>query len=322
MRAILSIAVLSFVLGNPHTIAQTNLSSNRCEQHTLIVTVSDKTGPVMNLNKSNFRLESKPPIIEVTSAATRRQAPRAVLVLDLSGSMRSPGKLKVVTSLARGLIDASPANATFALLTFSDNVRDRLEFPAPKDVLLQNLEAIRQEPPDAKGGRTALLDTLVQAVGAFGATRPGDTIFLISDGGDNRSHAHRSEVKKLLLERGVRLFSFVPFEAVPPEEVKLGPQALADLSHETGGRSFSLEGTSRLWGWDDSEEALTREYEMGKYMYVLAASSYYLALDVKGAIRKPATLKLRIVGSDGEPMHDVKFLYPQELMPCPTADMH
>jgi Mg-chelatase subunit ChlD len=320
VNARFSVYLLSFVLVVPLTFSQATMPSNPCEERTLVVTVSDKVGPVMNLNKSNFHLESKLPI-EVASATTHRPSPRALLVLDLSGSMRSPGKLKVIASLARGIIDASAPNSVFGFVTFSDNVRDRLEFPASKEILLQKLKAISQELPDAKGGQTALFDTLIQAVGMFGEPQPGDAIFLISDGADNRSQAHRHDVKKLLLERGVRLFSFVPFDLVfPAEESKIGPAPLADLSYEAGGRSFSLERRSSVSRWDDSEQALAREYEMGKYMYVLAASSYYLTVDVKRAIQKPATLKLKIVDSDGEAMHDVKFLYPQELMPCPVSD--
>jgi len=320
LRAILAVLLLGFVSIVPATVAQTTAQSNPCEERTLVVSVTDKVGPVMNLNKSNFHLESKLPI-EVASATTHHPSPRALFVLDLSGSMRSPGKLKVIASLARGIIDASAPNALFAFVTFSDNVRDRLEFPAPKEILLQKLEAISREPPDANGGRTALFDTLIQAVGMFGKPQPGDAIFLISDGADNRSQARGHDVKKLLLERGVRLFSFVPFDVVfPAEEVKLGPAPLADLSYEAGGRSFSLERRSSVSRWDDSEQALTREYEMGKYMYVLAASSYYLEIVVKRVIEKPAALKLKIVDSNGEAMHDVKFLYPQELMSCPGSD--
>jgi uncharacterized protein with von Willebrand factor type A (vWA) domain len=158
---------------------------------------------MMNLNKSNFRLESKPPVTEVATVTRRLQPPRAMLLIDISDSMRTPGKLKVISSLARGFVDASSANSSLAFLTFSDSVKDRLGFPASKDVLLQKLEAISRESAGAKGGRTALLDVMSEAIRMFDRVRPGDVVFLVSDGGDNRSHTQMREVKRLLLERGL-----------------------------------------------------------------------------------------------------------------------
>jgi len=271
---------------------------------------------MMYLNKSNFRLESKPAVTEVATVTRRLQPPRAMLLIDISDSMRTPGKLKVISSLARGFVDASAANSSLALLTFSDQVKDRLGFPASKEVLLEKLEAISREPLNAKGGWTALFDAMTEAAQMFDSPQPGDVVFLISDGADNRSHTQMREVKRLLLERRLRLFCFVPFEQDLTEEGRVGPVSLTNVAQDTGARSFTLKGDPRMWGWDASEQSLSRDYEFGKYMYVLAASRYELEIDVQGAIQKPVSLKLKIVGADGEVMHSVQSLYPQELTAC------
>lgn len=230
--------------------------------------------------------------------------------------MRSDGELGVIAALARGFVNAAPAQAPLALVTFSDRVKERLDFSAPKEVLQQKLLTISQEPPSTPGGRTALMDTLTEATAMFGTPQSGDMIFLISDGGDNLSHARFSSVKKLLLERGMRLFSFIPFnQEFPTEEVRIGPGALTDLTNDTGGRSMTFERLSRS-GWDNSPDALARDNEMGKYMYVLAASSYDLKIELDREIKSPIALKLRMVGADGKELRNLQLLYPRELMPC------
>jgi Mg-chelatase subunit ChlD len=271
---------------------------------------------VATLDQSNFHIESKSSTLKIVGAAARHRAPRALLLVDLSGSMRSDGELGVIAALARGFVNAAPAQAPLALVTFSDRVKERLDFSAPKEVLQQKLLTISQEPPSTPGGRTALMDTLTEATAMFGTPQSGDMIFLISDGGDNLSHARFSSVKKLLLERGMRLFSFIPFnQEFPTEEVRIGPGALTDLTNDTGGRSMTFERLSRS-GWDNSPDALARDNEMGKYMYVLAASSYDLKIELDREIKSPIALKLRMVGADGKELRNLQLLYPRELMPC------
>ncbi len=230
--------------------------------------------------------------------------------------MRSEGQVEVIAALARGFVSAAPAQAPLALVTLADRVKERLDFSTPKEVLLQKLLAISQEPPSTPGGRTALMDALTEATAMFGTPQSGDVIFLISDGGDNVSHTRISSVKKLLLERGVRLFSFIPLNQIfPTEEVRIGPEALTDLTNNTGGRPMTFERLSRS-GWDNSPDALARDSEMGNYMYVLAASSYDLKIEVGREIKSPIALKLKMVGSDGKEVRNLQLLYPRELMPC------
>ena len=71
-----------------------------------------------------------------------------------------------------------------------------------------------------------------------------------------------------------------------------------------------------MWGWDRSKQSLDRDYDCGKYMYRLAASSYELEVEIHQAIQRPVTLKLEIVGADGEITRNVQSLYPRELFAC------
>src|SRR5262249_51275305 len=155
-------------------------------------------------------------------------------------------------------------------------VRDRLAFSAPKEAILQRLETMKRETQDSKDNHTALLDALVEAIQMFDSPRPGDVILLISDGIDNYSRAQVREVRRVLLERGLRLFTFVPTEEYPRlDDANSSPDFLVSLSRDTGGRSFTLTPDPRMvWAWDISKNTLGKDYEFGKYMYVLASSGY------------------------------------------------
>jgi Mg-chelatase subunit ChlD len=283
----------------------------------MFVTVSDKSGPVMNLNRGSFQLESKSLALRVITAAPRNRPPRAMLVVDISGSMRGLGKSEVVAALARGIIDAAPPNAPLALVTFNEQIRDRFDFSASKEILIQKLEAISREAVPSKGVRTALLDALTEAAEMFGVPQPADVVFLISDGGDNRSRTRASVLRRSLLERGLRVYSFAPSELMlPTEEERLGLEELLNLSRDTGGRPMPLENSSFSGHWNNFPKALALSAEMGRYTYVLAASTYELEIDMDRPIERPVTLKLKIIASDGKELRNLQPLYPHELMPC------
>jgi VWA domain-containing protein len=309
--------VMLLVCSSAFSGAQTaSQSGDGCLHRTLLVSVSDKSGPVMNLDKGNFLLGAKS--LTVRSVKARRRPPRALILFDLSLSMTgSPGKLPLMVALARGFIDAVPPQASIALMTFKNRIKDQLDFSTPRDVIMEKLEELSRESQKERAGRTALFDALIEAVDLFGRPQPDDIIFLISDGGDNCNHARASTAKKRLLETGVRLYAFAPVEGFfPDEEVNIGPSSVAFLTQQTGGRSMTLTSISRAGDWDNSADGLARDREMGKYMYVLAASSYEVEIGLEHAIEKPYPLKLKLVSSDGKEMFNLHALYPREIMPC------
>jgi hypothetical protein len=77
-----------------------------------------------------------------------------------------------------------------------------------------------------------------------------------------------------------------------------------------------------MWGWDASKHTLGKDYEFGKYMYVLASAGYELEIRANPGIQRPVMLKLKIIGPNGEAMRNVQSLYPQELTTCATPAKH
>jgi len=295
-------------------------SVNDCLRRTILVSVVDNTGkPVMNLDRNNFKLRSKALAAKVLAATPQKHAPRAMLAMDISGSMLDPPeKAQVVQALALGIINAA-GDAPLALVTFSEQINDRLDFSTPKDTLVRTVQGIRRpaKPTAAKGRQTAILDSLVSAAVMFAEPQSNDIILLITDGGDNQSRTQLSRLEALLLENGVRVFSLVladPGAPAPVEATWLG--AMTDLSRETGGQELTILPAPVTSKWDASQTGLADAKANGKYMYALAGINYRIDIEVDRVVGRAARLRLEAVASNGKELPGLRTLYPHELLPC------
>jgi hypothetical protein len=161
----------------------------------------------------------------------------------------------------------------------------------------------------------------MEGMDMFGVRQLTDVIFLISDGGDNSSHTPASALKKRLLSRGPRLYSLMAVEKFNPrEEGDLGVDGLVRLSRDTGGKSMTFESLSPDGAWDSSPRALTLDRDMGKYVYLLAASGYELEIDMSRVKGNSVALKLKIVANDGKDVRNLQTLYPPRLAVCANTE--
>jgi len=97
-------------------------------------------------------------------------------------------------------------------------------------------------------GLTALLDAIYLGLSTMkGAQYQRRALLIISDGGDNHSRYTESEVKSLVEEADVQIFSIGLFDAFAstPEE-QYGPQLLSDVTAVTGGQSFTISDPNDL----------------------------------------------------------------------------
>ena len=199
----------------------------------LQVTVDGRSVPILSLNKENL-------------------SPRIVLLADTSGSMGGLSQNWRNSLLAVGFaLDSLPPHSPVALATFS-NKTDVSGFGDPEQIR-QKLSALAESKPH---GTTALYDAINTASQLFGAPQFGDTIYLVTDGGDNHSVAGLKVVANKLINRGIRVFAFV---VAPPLGVPTPPsrelQATVDFIEflkSTGGSWIQAQITL---GWAKSKEA-------------------------------------------------------------------
>jgi VWFA-related protein len=125
-------------------------------------------------------------------------------------------------------------NATLAigLTRETEEIRNRLLFTRPRGV-------------------TALLDAIYLSLYEMRHARHArKAILIISDGGDNASRYSTREIKKLVREADVQIYSIGILEPIAgrarsPEEMD-GPALLDTIAKQSGGRLFEVEDTNEL----------------------------------------------------------------------------
>jgi Ca-activated chloride channel family protein len=101
-------------------------------------------------------------------------------------------------------------------------------------------------------GNTALLDGIYLGVDKLSSARyQRRALLIISDGGDNHSHYTSREIKRLIQEADVLIYSIGIFDNMPVPvfktiEEKLGKRLLTQITEETGGRTIAADDRSKV----------------------------------------------------------------------------
>jgi Ca-activated chloride channel family protein len=142
------------------------------------------------------------------------------------------------------------------------------------------------------GHRTALLDAIYFGLNKMKqAKNERKALLVVSDGGDNRSRYTESEVRAVVRESDVQIYSIGIFDQyAPTREEQLGPILLHDVSEETGGQLFRVDDLA------DMADIATKISAELRNQYVLG----YRSDDAKrdGKWRK---LKVKLVPPEGLP---------------------
>jgi VWFA-related protein len=218
--------------------------------------VTDKQGRfVSELDRERFTVMDNGRAVTV-ELFTNEDTPVSLgLVIDASGSMRS--KLgEVVAAALRFATLSNPQDELFAI-RFNDDVRDALRdrrfiLANDRTALESALMALVPE------GRTALYDALVSGLDRLAnGTRPRKVLVLISDGGDNASHATLAAVLGQARASNATIYAIGLFEA---DDRDRNPGVLKTLAQATGGARFLPRSASSLL---QSCERIAREIRTG-----------------------------------------------------------
>lgn len=208
------------------------------------VTVTDiMNRSVLGLDKQDFR------VLEDGKEQTVRQfsgedAPLSIgLLVDVSGSMGA----KIETSrlaVAQFLKTMDSQDEAF-LIEFSDRAQLVVPFTRNPDEIQSRLVSVEPQ------GLTALLDAVHLGIREMkSAKNPRKALLIISDGGDNNSRYSAGEIKDLIREADVQIYSmgvFEPFDYLALTAAELsGPKLLSEISGQTGGRAFAASDATDL----------------------------------------------------------------------------
>jgi len=241
IRAVMGVPFLLAMLAATTCVAQTDA----CLERTFFANVADYNGnPVPQVPKENFRakLHGKP--VEFLEVAEKELVPRVVILIDQSGSMSSGSYVaENVSGLIGVLLHTVSQDAPIAIVTFAEKPSLLHDFTTDRGELVAALEKPLQAFRKESQGQTAMLDSIAFALDLFAEPHPGDTLFVITDGGDNHSRAFtEGKLHERVRRSRVRIFFAVldttfPKGRATPEEIR-GPYTAAEISDATGGRTF------------------------------------------------------------------------------------
>jgi Ca-activated chloride channel family protein len=196
------------------------------------VSVNDSLNrPVTGLEKENFRVFEDKVEQKITHFAMDDDPVAVGLVFDTSGSMGS--KLQRSRMAARQFFKTANPEDEFFLVEFDNH--PRLEVPLTGDSgQIENQLIFSQSK-----GSTALLDAIYLALHEMKRSKKNKkALLIISDGGDNHSRYTATEVRNVVRESDVLIYSIGVFGGGSTAEEAGGPGLLANISEQTGGRMF------------------------------------------------------------------------------------
>lgn len=199
------------------------------------VSVTDSRGrAISGLDKSAFAiLDNK--ASQNISFFSDTDAPLSVGILfDFSGSM-SGDKINRAREALAHFIQTSSAEDDYFLIGFNSHAQLLVDKTHDADAILGKLTYVQPH------GNTALLDAVyLGAERIKRGTHPKHALLLITDGGENNSRYSFKEVRSLLEESDVMLYSICVLDKIDLVG-KAGMRVqntLHDLSEATGGKAF------------------------------------------------------------------------------------
>jgi Ca-activated chloride channel homolog len=205
------------------------------------VTVTDPLNRlVTGLDKDNFEVYEGKEKEEVRHFSSEDAPISLGVIFDMSGSMAS--KIERAREAVIEFFKTANPQDEFFLITFADRPEEISDFTQSIDDLQGKLVFTVPK------GRTALLDAIYLGISKMRQAKyPKRSLLIISDGGDNHSRYTEGEIKSLVKEADVMIYSIGIYDRymATPEE-QLGPALLSDISELSGGRSFTIDNPNDL----------------------------------------------------------------------------
>ncbi len=208
---------------------------------TVTVTVTDTYGRfVSGLERSAFSVTDEKVPQEITFFSDEDAPVSLGILFDVSGSMSGDKINRAREALAR-FVETSHERDEYFLVGFNDRAQLLLDRTRNSDSLLSKLTFIQTK------GQTALYDACYLGVEKVmrGAHRKR-AIIVISDGQDNNSRYTFTEVRRLLKESDVIIYSVGILDQGANSDSMAGESILTELSGVSGGKYFPVQTNAEM----------------------------------------------------------------------------
>ena len=205
------------------------------------VTVTDQMNRlVTGLDRENFVVYEGKELQDVRHFSSEDAPISLGVIFDMSGSMSS--KIERAREAVGEFFKTANPQDEFFMIAFSDKPQEISDFTQSVEDLQSKLMFTVPK------GRTALLDAIYLGISKMREAKyPKKALLIISDGGDNHSRYTEGEIKSLVKEADVMIYSIGIYDhTFATEEERLGPELLGDVSELSGGRSFTIDNPNDL----------------------------------------------------------------------------
>jgi hypothetical protein len=275
--------------------AASAIFAQSCTTYVLVDPFDGKTGTGMdNLKAENFDAKMGSLSLPIVSA-TQSFINRVLVLIEIRGA-----NIQQARALVQGSASHAPAARPMAFGVFAEEAFISKEFSDDPQKRSASIDEILTQAAQLPAKDTALYDSLHQAVAAFGAHQPGDTIVLMTDGQDYKSKHSPTDLTKELTANGIRLLVVIEPKAKPvgrdfAQHARESDRALKIMSSSTGGAfNHSAYGKTLEFAW----------------------AGYLLGIQTPATLDKPKEWKLQIKNTKGEIDKNALVYSPWKLPPC------
>jgi Ca-activated chloride channel homolog len=266
------------------TVKVTQVDTTQFPKVVAYVSAVDAEGNPVQINPNQLVLrENGKTIRPDVIAGSDDSAPiKTMLVIDVSGSMRSANKLKNAKKVAAEYVNQMRSGDMAGLIAYNTKVTIAQELTDDHTSLLAAIESLKA------GDDTAMFDALQKAVDLLSLQTGRKAIIVLTDGLDNRSQTTPLNVLDSIGETGLSISTIGlgnPGQSTGNASA-LDEKTLTALANNTGGE----------YGMATDEASLLNIYT--KYGRLLQ-SEYAVTFTSTGALRDGINRQLTVVLQDG-----------------------
>jgi von Willebrand factor type A domain len=247
-----------------------------CSTPYILLNAFDRnTGTQLALHPEDLEVEVDHKQLRILTVSLDTNPRQIVLMVDTSGSMgvSPPGQAwGVALPAAAYAVEAMPSNASSTLVTFGAKVGSEARTFEDKRATGAKVVALAKLQPQ---GSTLLFDSIDHVLAEFQELRPGDSIYLVTDGGDNKSRISFAKLKEKLISLGIRTFVFLVVKGgfQTQEEIE-GVSEMETLAESTGGAMV------RITSADIAGNGRARLDKLASQIAGQVSSVYRVGLDI------------------------------------------
>ena len=299
-----------------------------CTRRIIPVGILDSHGEVpreLSVNAFAAELDRKP--LAITAATLFSGPNRVAILLDTSESMKegmhASGKAELAYWVAADALKRLPASGSIALLGFNKQVDGTLDFSASREQLTSELTQRKKALSSSTGRKTALRDAIEYVLDHIPDAAPGDAIYVITDGEDNRSQIDSAHLEDRLQRASVRLSVFLLRDFLFTGDAFPGSDDTAQLARATGGTVIDFHPTMLRARYSSTTENFSVSPERQEListaltlLYRQTASPYLLNIEVPAGVKRSRGWKLNVV--DQRLRKSISLSYPRHIGSCPS----